>query len=141
MERHLTYFSYHQFPQANLLSRLIETNSPRLPLHTNKHLLSCTFCKCLTNPKANLKESHNQVTTQIQVTTKNMKKKTGFTWNPQRHCMRLCFSNSAPTSFVNFSNNISILHIAWYNLWNLLTLNLKEEFFHISIKWLGLYLQ
>ena len=57
----------------------------------------------------------------MQVTTKNIKK--------DRHCMKfpapkaLCakgvFQIQRPISGVNFSNNTSILHITYYNLWNL----------------------
>ena len=45
-----------------------------------------------------------------------------------------CFSNSTRISGVNFTNNISIPHITWQNLCPILTINLKNEFFHNSIE-------
>ena len=39
------------------------------------------------------------------------------------------FQIQPPISGVNFSNNISVPYITWHNLWNLLTINLKNESF------------
>ena len=42
---------------------------------------------------------------------------------------------------VNFSNNISRSGWTWQNLWNLLTINLKNKSSHYSMDWLGHFLQ
>ena len=81
--------------------------APRLRLHghTKRHFLNWAFPKSLTNNEANLTEPHNQ-DIKVQVTTKDMKRKTCFTWNPhpQRHSMRrVFFQIHLPISGINFS--------------------------------------
>ena len=42
------------------------------------------------------------------------------------------FQVQPPISVVNFSSNTSVPHKTWHNLWNFLTINFKDEFFHNS---------
>ena len=68
----------------------------------------------LANKYVNLKELYNQDIKE-QVTTKNfLKKKTGFTWNPNRRdikCAEGVFQIQSSICEVNFSNNISITQV------------------------------
>ena len=51
------------------------------------------------------------------------------------------FSNANPLLFVLLTLQIIRLSCTWHNLWNLLTINFKNKYFHNSVDWSGLYLQ
>ena len=50
------------------------------------------------------------------------------------------FLMQSPICTVNFTN-MSRSGWTWYNLWNLLTINFKNKYFHNSVDWSGLRLQ
>ena len=54
---------------------------------------------------------------------------------PEVSCAKGVFQTQPPISGANFSNNISVSHITWHDLWNHLTINLKDKYFHNSIEW------
>lgn len=121
----------------------IQTDSPRLHQHINKHILNCTFCKSLTSTYLNMKEPYNQCIN-VQVTTKDIKKEDTLYMNspaPEALCAKGICQIQSPFSVVNFANNVSILHITWHNFWDLLSTNLNDKSFHDSIEWSGIYLQ
>ena len=96
---------YPQFPQQNLFTRLFTCAQATSPWTHQKTFLKLAFPKGLTNNEANLTEPHNQ-DIKVQVTTKDIKRKTCFTWNPhpQRHRMRrVFFQIQLPISGINFS--------------------------------------
>ena len=51
------------------------------------------------------------------------------------------FQIQAPICAVSFPSNISVSGRSWHNLWNLLTIKLKNKSFHNSIDLSGLYLK
>ena len=132
MIRQETVSPFCQFLKANLLTGLFTTPwltlDHWLPLgpKVTRSLGTCwglnqdpSDCQCstltnfsesLVHKWANLKEPYN-LDMKEQVTTKNiLKKKTGFTWNPQpqRQCAEGVFQIHSHISCAYFSNNISI---------------------------------
>ena len=85
----------------------------------------------------NLKEPYNEDIKGKVTTKKFLKKKTGFTWNliPQRHSAQKSFYKSNPLFVVlNFQIYINKPGLGqregnwtWINLWNLFTVNFKEN--------------
>ena len=77
---------------------------------------------------------------------KVFKKKTYLAWNPyllRHHSVQRLFSKFNPL-FVLLTLqiiNISRSGWIWHRLWNLLTINLKNNSFHNSVDWAELYLQ
>ena len=91
----------------------------------------------LVHKSVNLKEPYNEDIKGKVTTKKFLKKKTGFTWNPipQRHSAQKSFYKFNPLFVVlNFQIYINKPGLGqregnwtWINLWNLFTVNFKEN--------------
>ena len=142
MARHYLSFFWTPVLPGKTLYQIIhllsgQTNSPYLHWHTNKHLLYCTFSNSLTNNYANLTEPFNQGI-KLQVTTEDVKKEDKLFMKsppPTGGVCKECFSNSTPyvwcylfKKFVNIPGQSQHdWNWTWCNIWNLLTINLKDE--------------
>ena len=62
-------------------------------------------------------------------------------WTSETYCAECAFQIQHSIYAFNFPNNISRWGWTWHNLWNIVTVNLKEWFFHNSINWSRFYLQ
>ena len=74
----------------------------------------------------------------VQIATKSIKKEDRLCMKytlPEALWAKGAFQIQPTICGVNFSNNILIPYIAWHNLWNLLTINLKDKSFHYFIEW------
>ena len=62
-------------------------------------------------------------------------------WTLEAYCAENVFQIQPPICAVNFPSNMLKSDRTWHDLWNFLTINLKNKSFHNSIDSTGIYLQ
>ena len=81
---------------------------------------------------------------QNTVHQKNILKKARLcmkSWTLEAYCAENVFQIQPPICAVNFPSNMLKSDRTWHDLWNFLTINLKNKSFHNSIDSTGIYLQ
>ena len=108
-----------QSPQSKHLNQAfhlmlpIQTNLSRLHQPKNKHILNCTS-PWVWPILSQFWKSYRLQDINCKLPLKIFRKEISFKWNLQ-------FQIQPSISGVNFSNNISIPHITWHNLWKSIT--------------------